>query len=109
MDLLIDDCRNFPVDCIARTYEVGMEMLLKHNWDKLYLDHDLGAIEITRSDTGREMTGYDILCWLEENPKYLPKEITIVSDNPVGREKMEKLVEKLYKEEVVTAYENPTK
>lgn len=97
--LLIDDCRNLGIEYVARTYDAGIEMLKMGEWDMLWLDHDLGAIRKCYSDRDYELTGYDILCWLEEHPEYLPKKITVVSGNPSGAERMEKLVKKLYAKE----------
>lgn len=79
--LVIDDLRTFETaEVTARDYKSGIAMLQMHGpWDALYLDHDLGE----------EKTGYDVMCWLEEHPEFMPKEIKFVTDNPVGRQKME--------------------
>ena len=75
MRLLIDDVRtNISADIIARTYNEGIQALKENRITTLYLDHDLGE----------EHSGYDIMCWLENNQRYLPKEIICVSANPVG-------------------------
>lgn len=94
----IDDCRELSFcSVLARTYHDGIRALKFYpKWDELYLDHDLGAVQTQFTESGRELTGYDVLCFLEENPEYLPKEIILVTSNPVGREKMQKLIEKLY-------------
>lgn len=91
--LLIDDLRSIPATIVTRTYEDGVKALtLGGPFDILYLDHDLG-------DEGTpERTGYTIMCFLEANPEYLPKEIVIVSSNPVGRQKMQVVIDKLYRE-----------
>lgn len=89
--LLIDDIRWAPADAIARTFDKGIEALhVLGPWDVLLLDHDLG-------DPDPKKTGYDILCWLEENPEFTPKNILLVTQNPVGREKMQPLVDRLLK------------
>jgi hypothetical protein len=90
--LLIDDIRNLEADVIARNYNEGIKQL-KHNgsWDLLLLDHDLASFD----ENGKEYTGYDIMCWLEANIRYLPKEIRCVSDNPVGRDRINKVVQAL--------------
>lgn len=42
-------------------------------------------------------TGYDLLCWLEENPQYWPhKEPAVHSANPAGRARMLQVVRKRY-------------
>lgn len=89
--LLIDDLREIKADRIARTFPEGIQALREGSWDILYLDHDLG-------DPDPKHTGYDILCWLEANTECLPKEIILVTMNPVGREKMQVVIKKLYRE-----------
>lgn len=90
--LLIDDLREMGVDVTARTYEAGIEALRQGGWDILYLDHDLGCFD----ETGREYNGYDIVCWLEEHLEFLPGKIILVTANPVGRRKMQQVIDKLY-------------
>ena len=75
--LLIDDCRTFHVDKIARTAEEGKKELATKQYDVLVLDHDLGYGE----------TGYDILCWAFNN-KCLPKRVQLCSMNPAGLKAM---------------------
>lgn len=97
--LVIDDERDFPqANVTARTYLDGLRCLTELGpWDLLLLDHDLNAVSQTRSIiTDREMTGYDILNYLEANPKYLPKEIKIVSSNGSAVSKMTHLVKQIY-------------
>ena len=99
MDLLIDDTRE-PGTCgipignivVTRNPIDGIEQLEISLWDTLYLDHDLGFF----SSDGKEVTGMDILIFLENNPQHLPKDIQIVSSNAAVRAKMEKIVNKLY-------------
>jgi citrate synthase len=88
--LLIDDSRNGNY-VIARTYDAGIYLLTSCQWDILYLDHDLGCFI-----DGKEYTGYNILCWLEENHKYLPGKIMLITSNGAVREKMQNLINKLY-------------
>lgn len=91
MQLLIDDVRTMPVDKIVRTYDEGIQALQENKWDIVWLDHDLGCFK-----DGKEYTGYTILCWLEENPRFLPKNIRLVTSNPVGRARMQMVIDKLY-------------
>jgi hypothetical protein len=98
-NLLIDDMRNpgegiIPTDCVViRNYWEGLRYLENVFIDCLYLDHDLGCFA-----EGREFTGYDLLCELERFPlSYIhPKEIKLVTSNPVGRARMEQVIRKLY-------------
>ena len=93
--LLIDDIRTLNCDKIARTYEEGIAALQEEKWDVLWLDHDLGFMHYGK-DYSDEKTGYDIMCWLEEHPEHLPGRIEIVSSNPVGRERIQRVKDKLY-------------
>ena len=96
--LLIDDCRRLNVNIIAQNYFDGIWELEHHGpWDKLYLDHDLSNDDESYcKEHRRYMTGYDIMCWLEEHPEHLPVEIVLVTDNPVGRDKMKQVIDNLY-------------
>jgi hypothetical protein len=94
--LLIDDLRDethvgHPLDFIARDYSAGIEALKSQHWDILYLDHDLASFI-----DGIERTGYHIMCFLEEFPEFLPGKIVCVSDNSVGRKRIELVVKALY-------------
>jgi len=98
--LLIDDERTFDdATCIARNATDGIYEL-EHNgvWDKLYLDHDLGE----------DGTGYDVICWLEENPSFMPKEVVCVSANPPGRDRINVVIKKIYGELSVGYYAHET-
>ena len=89
--LAIDDVRECTyANVVARTHNDGIAMLEKFGpWDELYLDHDLGARERQYDNTGRELTGNDILVWLRNNLDKLPKKIILITGNPVGRKNME--------------------
>lgn len=102
--LLIDDLRNLKADVIARNPTEGILLLENCGpWDLLLLDHDMA----TYDEKGKEITGYDVLLWIEErayciinNPtltrkrklelleKKIPKQIELVTDNASAREKM---------------------
>jgi len=92
--LLIDDQRNLPADRVARTFKEGIEALREQHWDLLYLDHDLG--DFSEVD-GRELTGYDVACWLEQHPQHLPDRIEIVTNNPAGRSRIEMALRTCYR------------
>ena len=97
MRLLIDDTRtNIAADIIARTFEDGIKALKENKIDVLYLDHDLGFNHYSNNYSD-EKTGYDIMCWLEQNQQYLPTTIVCVSANPVGAKRINQVIEKLYK------------
>lgn len=88
--LVIDDLRNIKADYTARTFEDGIRALTDMGpWQMLYLDHDLG-------DPDPSKTGYDIINFLEANPELLPDRIVLVTSNPVGRKKMQSVIDKMY-------------
>ncbi len=90
--LLIDDKRNLEVAThTARSYIEGILLLQSEPFDLVLLDHDLGDFH-----NGKEYTGYDILCWLEQNQQYLPEEIVLVTDNASARQKMQLVIDKIY-------------
>lgn len=73
---------------VVRTYKEGIDELKKKTYDTLLLDHDLGGTK----------TGYDILCWLETNAEFIPKNIFLISNNPVGVKNMAVVLDKLLSE-----------
>lgn len=100
--LLIDDLRdvdfvnktwNVQVNKIARTFADGIKALKENNVEILLLDHDLACYD----DEGNELTGYKVMLFLEEHPEYLPNRIVLVTSNPVGRAKMQMVIDKIYK------------
>jgi hypothetical protein len=97
--LLIDDLREIAVDRVARTFLDGIAALKEGSWDLVLLDHDLG-------DPNPRHTGYDILCWLEQNPQFLPGEIQLVTMNPVGRDKMRVVIRRLYESATLSRQKN---
>lgn len=94
--LLIDDMRqSHYITRTARTYDDGIKALTEEGpWNVLYLDHDLG-------ETDPAKTGEGIMRFLEENPQYLPEDIVMISSNPVGRQRMRVIIDKLYGKEDV--------
>jgi len=96
--LAIDDARECSyAHVLARTYHDGIAALTKLGpWDELYLDHDLGRVESQFTETGRELTGYDICEFLEANPDHRPKKVFIISSNPSGRARMKVVLDKIY-------------
>ena len=82
--LLVDDIRDVAADIICRNYEAAVTLstsLWLYEW-RLLLDHDLGP--------GK--TGYDFINHLITE-KNMPKEVFIVSSNPVGRDNIGRALE----------------
>lgn len=92
MKLFLDDERRAPRGWVQCDSVADCVHLLGiASWDKLSLDHDLGG----DSTYG---TGYDVLCWIEESmlrEGYAPPEIAVHSANPVGRQKMSVVIERI--------------
>lgn len=94
--LWVDDIRHPPAalesKCdIARTYDEAIQMLSKHMYTDIYLDHDIASY----NKDGREQTGYDIVLFLVDrkmNNEYVPQNFHILSANPVGRKNMEGVI-----------------
>jgi hypothetical protein len=78
---------------ITRSFKEGIEALKSGGpWTLLLLDHDLASYD----EDGKEKTGYDVMCFLEANPQYLPAQIACCSSNPPGKAKIEQVIRKLY-------------
>lgn len=98
--LFVDDERdpgfvaNMQEDClVARNFATAIALLEEH-WDSLSLvslDHDLADFS---GPNNREMTGYDVLCWIEQRAGgYLPPfSIQVHSMNPVAKHKMNSVI-----------------
>ena len=92
--ILIDDERNIEADVVCRNFQAGIMQLREGPpFAKLYIDHDLASYD----ENGKEQTGYHLMCWLEENIRYAPKEIICVSANPVGKAKIEQVIRNIYR------------
>lgn len=99
--LLIDDLRsveyilkNYGVSPthVARSYNEGIELLKTIKFDSIYLDHDLASYDAS----GKELTGYDVMVFLEQNKEYRPSKYVFVTSNPVGRDNMKRVLDSFY-------------
>jgi hypothetical protein len=92
INIYLDDERKPPVGFIGVTTAQECIDWLKLCQEKgtivtmLSLDHDLGYLN---PDTLEEETGYDVLCWLEQNVQAMPENIVLHTANPVGRRRMQ--------------------
>jgi len=77
MYILIDDMRDLGCDIICRTGFAGITILekMQGNFEVLCIDHDLGDAD--------KMNGLDVIKAAAVDG-LLPKEVQIVSSNPVG-------------------------
>lgn len=97
--LFVDDIRPAPSEStrlVARDYWTALELLEEH-WNVLSLvslDHDISSFR-----DGKEYTGYDVLCWIEnkaaQNNSPIEFTLCIHSMNPVGRERMQKTIQSM--------------
>lgn len=76
---------------VTDSSKVCIELLKTKKFDVLMLDHDLGGEVYVKSG---ENTGYEVACFLEENPDKQPTQIFIHSLNGVGAQKMNAAIPK---------------
>jgi len=88
MKLFVDDVRDAPDFSwkVVRTYKEAIDVLKSEKVQILSLDHDLGE----------DLTGYDIINWLEKKVYHEeiepPKKILVHSANPVGAENIKRAI-----------------
>ncbi len=94
--LWVDDFRNPPQAAagydIARTYDIAIDRLNKYKYDEVFLDHDLGDFK-----HGKERSGYDVLMYIVQmkmDGKDVPSKYTLLTDNPVGRQRMQGVIDR---------------
>ena len=92
MKLYLDDIRTPPDDSwqVVRTAEEAIEILKTGKVNAMSFDHDLGE--------GKK-TGYDVLVWIEREvfkKKMNPPKMKTHTQNPVGKEKMEAAMIKIW-------------
>lgn len=118
MILWLDDFRNpaahgYIFARWAKTYEEAIQLLQIGEITFASLDHDLGACPdctekmlhigdmLTPETTffnhcPHEKSGHDVVCWMEENNIWPIDGCKIHSMNPVGRDRMNQVIEKHY-------------
>lgn len=79
----------------VKTYEEAIAYLSSGNVVEASLDHDLD-ISATLGYPADEKTGYDVVCWMEENNVWPTNGVKVHSMNPVGAQRMRKVIEKYY-------------
>jgi hypothetical protein len=98
MKIFLDDIRETPIGFV-RTHDPAqtIDLLKNHKVEILSLDHDLGLID----QDGKEITGYDVLLWIEEqvfcNDFVPPDKIVVHSDNASAVQKMNKAIGSIYR------------
>lgn len=118
MRLFLDDCREpwrhgFIGAEWAKTYDEAIAMLRTGEVTFASLDHDIGACAdctekmlhvgdmLTPETTfynrcPHEKTGYDVVCWMEENNVWPIDGVLVHSANPVGAARMRQVINKHY-------------
>ena len=87
MNVYLDDVRSGPVSpdwVIVRGVDNAMILLQQGLVNDLSLDHDMGP---------NEATGYELLCWMEENNIWPSGNVSVHSANPVGAAKMHQAID----------------
>ncbi len=107
MKLWLDDIREpWKFGCIgwdwAKTADEAINFLKTGRVEIASLDHDLGIEQtltgmqgLISNDNGK--SGYDVVCWLEQNPQYWPsKGVKVHSANPAGAQRMRQVIFRYY-------------
>jgi hypothetical protein len=101
MRLWLDDVREpwkfgFIACEWAHTADEAIEMLQTKEITFASLDHDL-TIDDTIGAPKGEKTGYDVVCWMEENNVWPRDGVVVHSMNPVGRARMQQVIDRHYR------------
>jgi hypothetical protein len=101
MRLWLDDIREpwkhgFIACEWARTADEAIARLATGEITFASLDHDL-TIDDTIGGPKGEKTGYDVVCWMEENDVWPKDGVVVHSMNPVGRARMQVVIDRHYR------------
>jgi hypothetical protein len=96
MKVWLDDIRIPPDGWIwAKNADEFSVLLFTRYISEISFDHDIASF----TDTGDEVTGYTCLCWVEKmimnDPNFPIPKMYVHSANPVGRQKMQKVIDKI--------------
>lgn len=91
MKVFFDDLRDPPDNTwmVSRSFDHAIRLLSTIVATHISLDHDMGE---------GERSGYELLCWIEERvfvDGWPMPEITVHSQNPSGRAKMELTIRRM--------------
>lgn len=102
MKVWLDDIRNpARYGCIGWIWvenaDAAIRLLASGLVTEISLDHDLALehypfSEVPEKDY-KEKTGYDVICWMEENNVW-PEKVYIHTMNPVGRVRMQAVLDR---------------
>lgn len=114
MNLWLDDMRPAPGGWYwVKTVDEAKEQLLSGRVENASLDHDLGACADCMAGQTPEQwlektgftqmphcehfgTGYNLVCWMEENDVWPTNKPTVHSRNPAGRFKMQQAIDRKF-------------
>lgn len=104
MKLWLDDIRDpamygAPDFVWAKDYHEAVGYLKSGNVTFASLDHDLDIYSMTGYGEPGELTGYDVICWMENNGVWPEDGVVVHSMNPSGRARMEQAIRKHYAEQ----------
>lgn len=103
MKVFLDDVRATPIGgwVGCRWPSQVIDLLLAGGVEQLSLDHDLDDAAAAIAEGRKEITGYAVLEWLEEEVALRrfvpPASIVVHSSNPSGKAKMLSAIENIYK------------
>lgn len=101
MRLWLDDIREpWRHGCLGwhwvKSAQEAIEVLKTGRVEEASLDHDLSELRTLGQDDG-SATGYDVVCWMEANNVWPSLGTRVHSLNPVGRQRMEEVIERAYR------------
>lgn len=103
MKLWLDDIREAPEGFVwAKSYNEAIALLKTGDVTYASLDHDL-EFEQYSGYLGAGKTGYDVVCWMEENNVWPSDGTHCHSMNPVGRARIEQVINKCQRSPMVEA------
>ena len=108
MRVYLDDIRECPEEWVlARTYQEAIDLLKTGKVETISLDHDLGDVRSGAGycDPHRELTGYDVACWIERavlDGKIPIPRMRCHSANPVGKQRINQVIQKIKERRLLT-------
>lgn len=101
MKLWLDDIREpWKHGCLGwewvKTADEAIALLATGKVTEASLDHDLSEQATMGMPGPGEKTGYTVCCWMEANNVWPVDGIKVHSMNPVGRQRMQAVIDKHY-------------
>jgi hypothetical protein len=100
MKLWLDDVRDpirhgYAGFVWVKTAREAIEQLQTGEVTFASLDHDLSA-QATMGNWRGQLTGYEVVCWMERNDVWPRDGVAVHSMNPAGRKRMEAVIQRQY-------------